>query len=240
MDIHTTFYNLELIMKKICILTSFTDKILYDDYGKCDYCNLSSKNHNEYSFKHNYTFIKEIVRNEDYLDWHPTWIKIDVIRKYLPLFDYLVWIDSDAVFVDQNMTIESLLFEDTDLVIPKLEFDQVGGQQWTKTTTGFMIWKNSHWSNETLQYLWDVPNEFRWEFFHEQSRLDEILIKKFESLGAENIIDYDLSLPVKIKNIVLLPYSFHRYFDDDVIKYVFHAGGDTGTKTERLEKVLGL
>jgi len=229
-------------MKKICILTSFTNYIRWDNYGKCDYGQLSSENHSEYSYKHNYTYIKEIVENEDYPTWHPTWIKIDVIRKYLPLFDYVVWIDADAVFTNQEISIESLLYDDTDLVIAKLEFDQVGGQMWTHTTTGFMVWKNSDWSKKTLEFLWDNPNDFKVNFFHEQSRLDEILMEKYRLPGGENILNKkieDLELPIKLDNLVILPYSYHRCFENPKMDYVYHAGGNTGTKIQRIKNILG-
>jgi hypothetical protein len=229
-------------MKRICIITSYTDHIRWDDYGKCDYGDFASFNHHEYSNKHGYSYIKEIVKNENYTDWHPTWIKIDVLKKYLPLYDYVVWIDADAVFVDQDITIENLIDDDVvDLVIPKLELDRVSGNMWTHTTTGFMIWKNSEWSNNVLNLLWGEPKQFRFEFFHEQSRLDEILYENFKFVGGENILNKnneDIETPITLGNIKILPYSYHRYWDDGEIKYVYHAGGNTGTKLERIKKIL--
>lgn len=232
---------MELKMKKICIITSFTDHIRWDDYGKCDYGQLSSENHSEYSYKHNYTFIKEIVNNDDYPEWHPTWIKINVVRKYLPLFDYVVWIDADAVFYNQDISIESFLQDDIDLVIPKLEFDRVGQQMWTHTTTGFMIWKNSEWSKKTLDYLWENPQGYKTNFFHEQSRLDEILFDKFKLPGGENILNkeiVDLTSSIKLDNVLVIPFSYHRFFEDGEIKFLYHAGGNTHTKYFRIKSIL--
>ena len=226
---------------KICILTSYTDYIRWDNYGKCDYGDFSSLNHHEYSNKHGYSYIKEIVKNEDYIDWHPTWIKIDILKKYLPLYDYVVWVDSDAVFVNQDISIENLIGDGIDLVIPKLELDRVSGNMWTHTTTGFMIWKNSEWSQNILNLLWDEPKQFRFEFFHEQSRLDEILYENFKFVGGENILNKnneDIETPITLGNIKILPYSYHRYWEDGDIKYVYHAGGNTGTKFERIKNVL--
>jgi len=228
-------------MKHIAIITSYTDSIKWDNYGNCDYCNLSSLNHHEYSNKHGYSYIKKIVYNDDYKDWHPTWIKIDVIKTYLPIFDYVVWIDADAVFVNQDLTIESLIEENIDLILPKLEIDKTTGNVWTNTTTGFMIWKNSVWSMDILNKLWFEPNNFRFDFFHEQSRLDELLKSNFEVFGGDNILNkdvLDLEHPIKLNNIKILPYSYHRYWDDGEIKYVYHAGGNTPTKMERIKKVL--
>jgi hypothetical protein len=228
-------------MKRICIITSYTDHIRWDNYGKCDYGDFASLNHHEYSNKHGYSYIKEIVKNDDYSNWHPTWIKIDVLKKYLPLYDYVVWIDADAVFVNQDIKIEDLINDGVDLVIPKLEMDRVSGNMWTHTTTGFMIWKNSEWSNNMLNTLWSEPKDYRFTFFHEQSRLDELIYDKFTVQGGENILNKnidDIQTPIKLDNIIILPYSYHRYWEDGEIKYVYHAGGNTGTKLERIKRII--
>ena len=228
-------------MKHIGIITSYTNHIRWDNYGKCDYGDFVSLNHHEYANKHGYSYIKKIVNNDDYQDWHPTWIKIDVLKTYLPIFDYVVWIDADAVFYNQDIKIEDFIEDGIDLVIPKLEFDRVSGNVWTNTTTGFMIWKNSEWSRNTLNELWDNPKEFRFEFFHEQTRLDEILRPKFEIIGGENILNRDtedIENSIILDNIKVIPYSYHRCWDDGEIKYVYHAGGSTPTKLERIKKVL--
>ena len=228
-------------MVKICIITSYTDHIRWDNYGKCDYGDFASLNHHEYSNKHGYSYIKEIVKNDDYSNWHPTWIKIDVLKKYLPLYDYVVWIDADAVFVNQDIKIEDLINDGVDLVIPKLEMDRVSGNMWTHTTTGFMIWKNSEWSNNMLNTLWSEPKDYRFTFFHEQSRLDELIYDKFTVQGGENILNKnidDIETPIKLDNIIILPYSYHRYWEDGEIKYVYHAGGNTGTKLERIKRII--
>jgi len=228
-------------MKHIGIITSYTNHIRWDNYGKCDYGDFASINHHEYSNKHGYSYVKKIVNNDDYSAWHPTWIKIDVIRTYLPIFDYVVWIDSDAVFYNQDIKIEDFIEEDVDLIIPKLEMDRISGNVWTHTTTGFMIWKNTEWSRNLLNKLWDQPNNYRFDFFHEQSKLDELLVDYFKMEGGESILNKtieDIENPIKLGNIKILPYKYHRCYDDGEIKYVYHAGGDTPSKLSRIKKVL--
>lgn len=226
---------------RICILTSYTDHIRWDNYGKCDYGDYASLNHHEYANKHGYSYIKEIVKDSDYTEWHPTWIKIDIIKKYLLLFDYVVWIDADAVFVNQHIKIEEFITENVDLVLPKLEVDRNTGNMWTHTTTGFMVWKNSEWSKNILNELWNNPNQYRFEFFHEQTRLDELLFPIFTNEGGENILHKqieDIENPIKLVNIRILPYSYHRCWDDGEIMYVYHAGGSTPTKMNRIKNIL--
>jgi hypothetical protein len=70
------------IEKKICILTQYGN-VRWDDYGKCDFGDLSSTNHLDYSNKHGYTYINYTVKDSEYLEWHPTWIKIDLLQKLL-------------------------------------------------------------------------------------------------------------------------------------------------------------
>jgi hypothetical protein len=152
-----------------------------------------------------------------------------------------VWIDADAVFYNQDIKIEDLIEDNVDLIIPKLEIDRVSGNVWTHTTTGFMIWKRSEWSFNVLNKLWNEPNQYRFEFFHEQTRLDELIYEKLLLPNAENILDKnieDIESPIILDNIKILPYSYHRYWDDGEIKYVYHAGGDTGTKLNRLKNIL--
>jgi hypothetical protein len=94
---------------------------------------------------------------------------------------------------------------------------------------------------DILNKLWFEPNNFKFDFFHEQSRLDELLKSNFEVFGGDNILNkdaLDLEHPIKLNNIKILPYSYHRYWDDNEIKYVYHAGGDTPTKMKRIKKVL--
>ena len=226
---------------KICILTSYTDEIRWGNYGKCDYGDLSSTNHLAYSNTHGYSYIKQIVRDSDYSNWHPTWVKIDSLLKILPLFDYVVWVDADAVFVNRQIKIEDLIEDGIDLVLPKLEMDKTTGNVWTNTSTGFMIWKNSDWSFSILNRLWEDPGDYRFGFFHEQSRLDEILIDTYSQPGGENIsnrLSDDLVSPITLGNVKILPYSYHRCFEDGEMSYIYHAGGNTLTKTERIKNIL--
>jgi hypothetical protein len=228
-------------MSNILILTSFTDNIRWNNYGKCDYGDFSSKNHLNYANNHGYSYLKEIVSDQEWKDYHPTWIKIGVILKYLKLFDYVVWIDSDAVFVDMSIKIEDLIEDYIDLVIPKMEVDKKAGKVWSSITTGFMIFKNSNWSYTTLKDMLENPGECRFGYFHEQTKLDEILCGHFTHPKASNLLNkevIDLKNPLEIENIKILPYSYHRCWEDGTHKYIYHAGGDTPTKLQRVKRVL--
>lgn len=227
-------------MKRIAIITAYTDKIKWDNYGKCDYGDLSSINHITYANKHGYTYIKEIVTSEED-GWHPTWIKISILRKYLEDFDYIVWIDADAIFYNLDIKIEDLVEGGVDLVIPKMEEDRNNDKVWTHTTTGFMVWRNSTWSSSTLQHIQQEPGPWKTAYFHEQTRLDEILMPFFELAGGSNVLNKekeDLENPIILDKIKVLPYAYHRIWEDGMFDYVYHAGGNTHTKLERIQKML--
>jgi hypothetical protein len=134
-----------------------------------------------------------------------------------------------------------MITDNVDLVIPKLEVDRISGNMWTHTTTGFMIWKNSEWSFNILNELWDNPKQFKFEFFHEQSRLDELIYEKFKLDGGENILNKtidDIESFILLSNIRILPFSYHRCWEDGIVNYVYHAGGDTLSKLNRIKKML--
>lgn len=227
--------------KRICVVTQYGN-VRWNNYGKCDFGDLASTNHLEYCNKHGYSYINWTVKDSEYTEWHPTWIKIDVLLKTLHLFDYVVWIDADAVFYNQDIKIEDLVGGNIDLVIPKSEPDKThNNAMWTNTMTNFMVWKNSEWSFKVLKELWDKPNNFRFDFFHEQSRLDEILAGHYQGQGGENLLNNlveDLEEPVTLDNIKVLPYLYSRNYLDGEIEYLFHAGGSTPTKFERIRAAL--
>ena len=225
----------------ICLLTAYTDKIRWDDYGKCDYGDFASTNHLEYANIHGYSFYKQIVQDSNYTDRHPTWIKIDILRKILPLFDYVAWIDADAVFTNNNIKIEEFIEEQVDLVLPKAEVDITTGNTWSFTSTGFMIWKNSQWSMDILNKLWNEPNEYTFKFLHEQTRLDQLLFGYYCLPKAYNVLNKlpeDIPSPLVLGNVKILPYLYHRCFTHGDIKYIFHAGGSTPTKYKRIKEIL--
>lgn len=224
---------------EILILTSYTKNITWNDYGNCDFGKLSSVNHLQYSQKHNYSYLSKIVDENNYSDRHLTWVKIDILRKKLPFYDYVVWIDADAIFMDMDVKIEDFLKDDPNLVLPKMEMDKNSGNVWTSCSTGFMVWKNCEWSENILNDLWSNPGKFDFEFFHEQSLLDDKLSEYYKL--NPNILSKsseDLESPVLLDKILVLPFSYQGCYVDDEFKFIYHASGDTSTKYQRLHDMI--
>lgn len=85
-------------MTRIAILTlaigdSFRAKVLYSHLSKIEYCK-----------RHKYDFIED----DTVLDkTRPiAWSKILLILKYMSYYDYVVWVDADAMIVDLDQKIE--------------------------------------------------------------------------------------------------------------------------------------
>lgn len=88
-------------MSNIAVLTlaigeNFRKKVYYAHLSKIEYCK-----------KYGYDFIED----ESVLDTtRPiAWSKILLIKKYLHLYDYVVWIDADAMIMDLEQKIEDKL-----------------------------------------------------------------------------------------------------------------------------------
>lgn len=229
-------------MKNILLLTAHTQTIKWNDYGHCDFCDEASKNHIEYANKHGYHFKRDIFQIEDYPDWHLTWIKIHSILKYIQDYDYIAWIDSDAVFVNQDIKLEDFIEEGIDLVISKMAPDLKNNRTWTCTTTGFMILKRSEWVVNTLTDMLQNPGHHRFGNFHEQSKLDEYLIQMMEgredcSLIANRSME-DIDSAVIVDNVKILPWAYQECDEKENYKYIYHAGGSTPTKLNRIQKAL--
>ncbi len=216
----------------ILILTAFTKNVVWNNYGDCDFGKFSSEINLKYANKNNYSFVCEILK-EPLTDKQNSWIKIPLIKKYLPQYDYVVWIDADAIFLN-NIKIEEFIDDNIDLVLSKNALSETK-IMYTITSTGFMIWKNSEWSFSTLNDLWNNYNNYAFSHFHEQTALDQLLLPKLTNQNLINRELSDLSDIIIQENIKILPYSYHSVSHDTL--FIYHAGGDTPTKLKRLTEV---
>lgn len=211
------------------ILTGFTKTILWNNYGKCDFGRFASEVNLRYACKNNYAFICEILDNLQ--DRQDTWIKIWLLRKYIEQFDYIVWIDADAIFL-KNLNVESFISKDIDLVLSRSLPDN-NNIVHTLISTGFMIWKNSFWSKTILKFLWNNSERYAYEFFHEQSLMDAVIRQDAKKHNIELLSSStDLIDDMVINNVKIIPYRYHSMSIDT--KFIFHAAADTPTKYRRL------
>ena len=212
-------------MSNLLLLTGFTKNIYWDNYGDCDYGKLCAKNHLNYALKYDYNFYCEIIQ-EFLTDRNQTWHKINLIKKHLQNYDYVVWIDADAVFIKDDIKLEEFIDPSIDLILPEMQIDKRTGLQLTKTSTGFMIWKNCDWSFDLLSNMWNNSGDYAYGYFHEQSLLDK-------KISVENESTFTV-----LKNVKIISEKYHNTDSDLLSDFIYHAGGNTYTKFSRIKNQL--
>lgn len=129
----------------------------------------ASLNKRNYADKHGYAFVarsREFAQQAIRPDQRRTvWGKIDAIQKVLPKYDWLFWLDMDAVVMNNEQSVEDLLEhvktnyykgnqfdQDIDFVIVRPGTDKM-------INAGVFLIRNTAWS---LQFLEQVQNRQEW------------------------------------------------------------------------------
>jgi len=160
-----------------------------------------------YANKHKYDFIVERCPlkedlNKDYM-WNGNneylfvWSKAPLIKKHLINYDYLFFIDSDAIFVnheqtidsfiDNNFTNETCLLLGTDCITKTVCFKQ------NKLNTGTIIAKNTDKTFEIIDKWIQAPNTelcHEWKYKHTREQECLNLIKNKYNYNEIKIVDY--------------------------------------------------
>lgn len=140
-----------------------TSSFIYDNCMEPS-ASLAADNKRNYALKHNYAFVarsgefaQQQLREEKR---RPVWGKIDVVQKVLPKYDWLFWMDMDAVIMNPEQTVQTLLdefrnsfpegpraFEKTiDLVVSKPAKDKM-------INAGVFFMRNTEWAQKFLNTL---------------------------------------------------------------------------------------
>jgi hypothetical protein len=160
-----------------------------------------------YANKYNYDFIVERCPlkedlNKDYMwdganEYMFVWSKAPLIKKHLINYDYLFYIDSDAIFVDHDQIIDSFIDENftnetcllfgTDCITKNYCYHN------DKLNAGVLIAKNTNKTFKILDDLIQGPNiklchELKYNHPREQGCLN--LIKNKYNLNEIKIVDY--------------------------------------------------
>lgn len=131
-----------------------------------DYCmepsgTRASLNKRSYADKHGYAFVarsKEFAQQALRPDQRRTvWGKIDVIQKVLPKYEWVFWLDMDAVVMNSEQTVEELLQrleinDSTHFVIVRPGTDKM-------INAGVFLIRNTPWS---FQFLQEIQNQSEW------------------------------------------------------------------------------
>ncbi len=160
---------------KIAICMFYTDNIAH--YG-----DLARKINLEYAKKHGYEFLhfRDRMSKRD-----PQWDKLLAVKKCLETkgengdyaYNFVVWIDADAYFNDQDMTMETFVHPGHDLIF----CDAAWGNA---ANAGVFLAKNSDWSREFFDLWWKMGegSNLMHNLYHEQEVFDGIF--KYDMCGA--------------------------------------------------------
>jgi len=134
----------------ICIVSLATKELDYMDgaiFNKQQYCK-----------KHNYTFINYTER---FSKRHCPWDKIQSVIKNIHLFDYIIWVDADALFNNFSIKFEDIINEnpDKDFLFCK-DPCYSEDRPHCMINTGVMIFKNTIISRKILEDTWSSCNDY--------------------------------------------------------------------------------
>ncbi len=174
---------------KICICMFYTSNI--ESYSK-----LAVKINKNYADKHGYDFIVTHNRKSDRgIQWEKVWAVEDIIKSNK--YDYIFWIDSDAFFNKQDISLEKLILENNSALISEGSLnkntkkeniylhicDDLGNSGGTcLVNTGTFLVKNNDWSKKFFNYWWchKEATTFYWKSQFEQHVLDYIIKNELE------------------------------------------------------------
>jgi galactosyl transferase GMA12/MNN10 family len=185
-------------------------------YGRVDKitCPVNSR----YCQDHGYEWTPMLLTEER--SWAETvWQKIPILRKWLERYDWLMWIDADAMVMNHRIKIERLLGDagDRDLVISS---DLHG------LNAGVFILRDSEWSRKFLEDVDALKPEFLSHKYPEQEAMSRVLHN--EDLSNWNHV---YSPPQWLLNQFWL-----QWIPGDFI--IHHAGGSVEDKVKGLTPFL--
>lgn len=141
--------------KSVCVTTSFDEP--FASIG--EYAAMSIEH---YARCHG--FSAHIERSFE-IDRPPAWRRVRLIAELFDQgFDYVMWVDADAVFTRFDVSILSEVSRDAHLYLSKVPARMLSDQDFPNT--GVMLIKNCDWSRSLLLTLWSMDqytHHFLWE-----------------------------------------------------------------------------
>ncbi|CAG8500929.1 567_t:CDS:2 [Dentiscutata erythropus] len=158
-----------------------TSSYFYDNINNCspsmlDVAYMSSENKRIYAQKHGYAFIPRSLEFQQ--NTHnpnlKTWGRIDAVKKVLPYYDWVLWIDNDAIIINQEVSIQELFKNKS-----SANNDNISrSKKDLKFNAGVFLIKSSEWSFEFLKKMQEMKGlhneqESMWQLFNEYPSLKD-------------------------------------------------------------------
>jgi hypothetical protein len=121
-------------------------------------------NHFHYALVHGYDY--RLVRAPEFQDRHQTWVKVPIAQEALKSYDFVVFLDADAIFNYVQIPLEWLLslWDITPQTLVAMAEDPHSARNsdakgWVMWNTGFSIAQQSERTQELYQRWLDCPTE---------------------------------------------------------------------------------
>lgn len=195
---------IELQSNNILMVTAYSN-----DYSIGGLCEKVNKN---YALKYGYQFLSDILTLSDMTKIispkkHCTWYKIALMRKLLNdtdhltknRIDYIMWIDADAIVVDQTVLLTDIIARahGKDLIIAE---DMNTG---CLINAGVFLLRTTHWSKRFIEEVWNCAR-YDDVTFYEQSAMIRSL--RAEKEGLDTITPFHSYLPGAVQGIKYFPH----------------------------------
>lgn len=175
---------------------------------------LSRRNRLQYSEKHGYVSVFKSV-NEDAPGRHPVWASIALALNLLNTgnYDFVMWMDCDALFIDQSRKIEEILqmYPGKDIYISE-DGRGLSGGNW--------IVKNSRFAKKVLQDVFSNRDFDKWDLRDQFGLLWTLLRPSIEKkLGSSEFFGYPSQVALVPQRLLnAYPWSLcrpsHHCFED--------------------------
>ena len=200
---------------RICAITLGDSKIR-------SYSKYSFEINQSYCTRHGYCYIQY----NDTIDKTrpPAWSKILAIKDQIDNFDWIFYIDADAIFFNHDIKIESFIDVNFNMII-----SEAVNEQWVKqyysdskdflniNSGSFLIKGKNIWSKFLLDYIYSKTNRIDHHFWENQSLIDIIL-------EQNPIINKKIKL-LKQKELNGFEQDMYCYSDFSVFQYIIHYAG---------------
>jgi glycosyltransferase involved in cell wall biosynthesis len=141
----TTKPSIELGGKKVCMVMAYTPQNpKFDKMGR-----FASAVNMEYCRKHGYGF--RLYTSGFAKDRHPSWSKILFIRDTLKTYPWVMWIDTDSVITNPNITLDRFLDDRFMLVVGKQDWNI---PPWNSINFGVFFARSEPLTEEFLDKVW--------------------------------------------------------------------------------------
>lgn len=163
--------------KKIAIVTLF-------DHNYSELAKMSIKNKIEYANKHNYDFIYF----DDVIDKTrpPQWSKVKAVESILNDYDWVWWIDIDALIMEFDIMLESLIDDDYNMIFTSNKYSYL--------SNGSSFFKNTPETFDFLNDCYDLKHDCLKNvnvnvFDHEQQSMRQLILNVEKYKTKSKLID---------------------------------------------------